>query len=199
MRKQFGGKITNALKERYALSKQWDGKQFLNLEHTTMDISLGKLPRLLYKQFFEQNGRAPKEKIAVLPFERDTFLSSSNEPRFIWYGHSVVVLRIAGKTILIDPMLGPDAAPISPIAVKRFSDGTLDLIKDFPEIDLLLLTHDHYDHLDWDSIRLMMPKVKQYYVALGVSRHLEKWGVAKTQIKEFDWWHTSNFHGQVED
>lgn len=195
MRKQFGGKITNTLKERYAQSKQWNGKQFLNLEHTSMDIGFAKLLELLYKQFFERKGKTPKEKISILPLERERFLSPVSQPKFIWYGHSVVLLRMADTTILIDPMLGPDAAPISPIGVKRFSEGTLDLIKDFPEIDLLLLTHDHYDHLDWDSVRLLMPKVKQYYVALGVSRHLEKWGVAKTKIKEFDWWSTSHFQG----
>ena len=115
--------------------------------------------------------------------------------KFIWYGHSVVLLRVANKTILIDPMFGTNAVPISPFPIKRFSDNTLDFIKTFPQIDLVLLTHDHYDHLDLESIELFTPKVKEYYVALGCSRHLEKWGITKGKIKEFDWWDRSNFEG----
>ncbi len=197
MTKQFGGKITDILKEIFEKSMQWDGKKFVNLEETNMDISPLKIPKLLYKQFCEKVGREPKEKLEILPFDKEAFLSPSEKMKFIWYGHSVVLLRIYNKTILIDPMLGPNAGPISPFPIKRFSDNTLDLIKDFPDIDLVLLTHDHYDHLDLESIKRLIPKVKEYYVALGCSRHLENWGVSKEKITEFDWWTASNFEGMV--
>ena len=195
MIKQFGGKITKNLEERYSQSKQWDVKNFVNLEESTMDISPLKLPKLLYKQFFEKKGRQPEEQLPILPFDQAAFLSPSEKVKFIWYGHSVVLMRMANKTILIDPMLGPNAGPISPFPIKRFSDNTLDFITDFPHIDLVLFTHDHYDHMDLESIKLLIPKVKEYYVALGCSRHLEKWGVSKEKIKEFDWWDASNFEG----
>ncbi|MDB4292642.1 MBL fold metallo-hydrolase [Maribacter sp.] len=193
MTKQFGGKFTRELEQRYSQSTQWQDKKFMNIEETEMDISPLQIPKLLYKQFFEKAGREPNEKLAVLPFDKNTFISPSEKIKFIWYGHSVVLMRMANKTILIDPMLGPNAAPISPFAIKRFSENILDLIQDFPEIDLLLLTHDHYDHLDFDSIALLAPSVKQYFVALGCSRHLEKWGIQKEKIKEFDWWDTVGF------
>jgi L-ascorbate metabolism protein UlaG (beta-lactamase superfamily) len=103
-------------------------------------------------------------------------------------------MRMAGKTLLIDPMFGPNAAPIAPFPVSRFSDNTLDLIDDLPEIDLLLLTHDHYDHLDLASIQKLKTKVKQYFVALGVARHLTAWGIPAAQITEFDWWDAHPLH-----
>jgi len=195
MTKQFGGKVTKTLVQHYSQSKQWDGKKFVNLEETSMDIGPLQIPKLLYKQFFEKKGREPKERLPILPFDEEGFLAPSEKMKFVWYGHSVVLLRIMNKTILIDPMLGPNAGPISPFPIKRFSDNTLDFIEAFPNIDLVLLTHDHYDHLDLESIELLIPKVKEYYVALGCSRHLEKWGIAKEKIKEFDWWNTSSFEG----
>ena len=193
MSKQFGGKVTKALENSYGRSEHWDGKKFLNIEETSMNISPSKIPKLFYKQFFEKSGRAPKKKLPILPFEQDAFLSPSERTKIIWYGHSVALLRIAGKTILIDPMLGPNAAPISPFPIRRFSENTLNLINSFPEIDLVLMTHDHYDHLDLASIAMLKPKVKQYFVALGTSRHLESWGISKDIIQEFDWWNTANF------
>lgn len=193
MMKQFGGRVTETLEKRYSQSQQWDGKKFINIEETTMDISPLQIPKLLYKQFFEKNGREPNTKLPILEFDEGSFLGPSEKMKFIWYGHSVLLLRMNNKTILIDPMFGPNAGPISPFPINRFSDNTLDFIKDFPDIDLVLLTHDHYDHLDLDSIELLLPKTREYYVALGCSRHLEKWGISKEKIKEFDWWDTSSF------
>lgn len=193
MTKQFGGKVSKTLEGRYSQSEQWDGKKFVNLEETGMSIGPLQLPKLLYKQFFEKNGREPKESLPIRSLDKKAFLKPSDQMKFIWYGHSVVLLRVANKTILIDPMLGPNAGPISPFPIKRFSSNTLALIKDFPEIDLLLLTHDHYDHLDLESIELLIPKVKEYYVALGCARHLQKWGIPEGKVKEFDWWKTSSF------
>lgn len=195
MTKQFGGKVSKTLEQEYSRSEQWDGKKFVNLEETGMSISPLELPKLLYKQFFEKKGREPQEPLPILPFDKEAFLKPSDRMKFVWYGHSVVLLRMANKTILIDPMFGPNAGPISPVPIKRFSENTLTLINDFPEIDLVLLTHDHYDHLDLESIALLLPKVKEYYVALGCSRHLQKWGIVKEKIREFDWWNTTSYAG----
>ncbi|UZR97406.1 MBL fold metallo-hydrolase [Chondrinema litorale] len=191
--KQFGGKITKALSERYAQSPNWKNGKFENLAETTMSISIQSMPKLLYKQFFEKRDRFPAKSLPVQPFNKEEFLAPSETTKFIWYGHSVLLIRMNNKTILIDPMLGPDAAPIAPFASKRFSDNTLDIIEELPEIDLMLLTHDHYDHLDLASIMKLVPKVKQFFVALGSKRHLEKWGIDTSLIKEFDWWDDAKF------
>jgi len=188
MNKQFGAKITKELEQRYARSANWDGKKFVNLEETTMDVSFLTLPNILYKQFCQREGRSPKQDLPIMPFNEAAFLAPSDKIKFIWYGHSVLLMRVNNKTLLIDPMLGSNAAPVAPFAIKRFSANTLDIIDSLPEIDLVLLTHDHYDHLDYDSIQKLIPKVKQFYVALGTARHLIKWGVAADSIQEFDWW-----------
>lgn len=138
--------------------------------------------------------RMPAKPLPIEPFETSAFVNIES-PRFIWYGHSVLLMRIWGKNLLIDPMFGPDASPIAPFKTKRFSENTLDLIKKLPRLDAILLTHDHYDHLDLVSIKQLKDKTENWYVALGVGRHLEKWGVPTENIKEFDWWEQHNFEG----
>lgn len=193
MIKQFGGKVTNELKDQYGKSPNWKGGTFKNLVKTGTEISIHNLPKILYKQFFDKDGRAPENPIPIEKFDKEEFMKEDDEPKFIWFGHSVVLLRLDGKTILIDPMLGPNASPIAPFKTKRFSENTLDLIEDFPEIDLLIMTHDHYDHLDLSSIEKLKSKVAAYYVGLGVGRHLESWRIPADKITEFDWWDAHDF------
>lgn len=194
MRKQFGAKPSKLDIKKYADSNYWKDNKFENLEATSMSIDIQKLPKLLYKQFCKEEGRIPLNQLPIIPFNTTEFLEPSEETKFIWYGHSVVLMRLAENTILIDPMFGDNAAPISPFPVKRFSQNAIDLIDDFPEIDLLILTHDHYDHLDYDSIQKLKPKVKKYFVAVGIARHLIYWGIDKDDITEFDWWQQEEFN-----
>ncbi|MCB9251376.1 MAG: MBL fold metallo-hydrolase [Flavobacteriales bacterium] len=188
MNKQFGARPNRAERLKFSTNKQWNGKRFVNLETTRMEVNFYTLPKILYKQFFEKEKRTPSKPIPVETFDMAKFLTASNSVKYIWYGHSVVLLRLGGKTILIDPMMGSNAAPISPFAVRRFSSQTLNIVDEWPEIDAVLLTHDHYDHLDYDSIQKLRSKVKNFYVALGVKRHLEKWGVEGNRVHEFSWW-----------
>jgi len=195
MRKQFGAKPTKANLEKYARSGNWDGSKFINLEETGMNVSFQDIPKLLYKQFCEKKGREPKYPISVAEFDHNDFLDSADKAKFIWYGHSVILMRMNGQTILIDPMFGNNTAPISPFSVKRFSDNTLGIIEKLPEINLLLISHDHYDHLDYKSIKLLKNKVRNFGVALGVARHLKKWNIPSENISEFDWWDKIDFAG----
>lgn len=188
--KQFGGKITPELLKEYEQSKNWRKGSFQNLEETNMSTSLLQLPSIIYKQLTNKQGREPKNPLPVVPFNSQSFLSDTSLSKYIWYGHSVVLMRINQKNLLIDPMLGPDTTPIAPMDTKRFSENTLDIIDELPEIDLVLFTHDHYDHLDYASVQKLKPKVKKYFVALGVKRHLLSWGIDPAIITEFDWWDT---------
>lgn len=186
--KQFGGKVTKALVDHYRQSVNWRDGKFQNLEETSLHISLRKMPGIIYRQFTGKAKREPLQPLTIKALDKASFLEESNTPKMVWYGHSVLLLRINGQTLLIDPMLGPSASPIGPVTTKRFSENTLGLIDDFPEIDLLLLTHDHYDHLDYDSIQKLKRKTKKYFVALGVKRHLVRWGIDPALVTEFDWW-----------
>lgn len=192
--KQFGGKITPDWKSKYQASSNWKNGTFQNLMETQTALNWKLLPTILFKQIKGHKEGQPKSLLPIKPFNLEQFHSQPDKTQLIWYGHSVVLLKINNKTILIDPMFGPDASPIGPKRTHRFSTDTLAIIDDLPEIDLMLLTHDHYDHLDFASIAKLKPKIKQAFVALGSKRHLVHWGVNETLIQEFDWWDTKIFH-----
>ncbi len=192
--RQFGGKVTKEYERQYELSENWKDGKFQNLEETEMDMPIGKIAGVIYKQLTKK-GQKPKANLPIIPFDKEAFLEPTDAAKFIWYGHSVVLLRMNQKTILIDPMLGEDTTPIAPIGNKRFSENSLSLIDDFPIIDLIILTHDHYDHLDYDSIQKLKHKTNKYYVALGLKRHLVRWGVEADLITEFDWWDEVMYEG----
>lgn len=184
---QFGGKLTKEEKVLLGKSVQWKKGEFKNLTKTTMDMDVFKLPGLIRESTRGRKTRGPKKSIPLVPFESSQF-NKNGVPKFIWYGHSVLLLQLNDKNILIDPMFGQDASPIGPIRTMRFSENTLALIDNLPVIDLVLMTHDHYDHLDFHSIRSLRKKVNTFLVPLGVGRHFKRWGVDEKNIKEFDWW-----------
>ena len=88
--------------------------------------------------------------------------------------------------MLVDPVFG-NAAPV-PVVGKAFPGTQVYQAADMPDIDYLIISHDHYDHLDYSTIPLLNPKVKMFYTALGVGAHLERWGVPANKIVECDWW-----------
>lgn len=188
-RKQFGGKVTKHWLSQYETSPHWRDGMFRNLMPTQTAINWRQLPGILCKQIKGHPKGYPAKDLPVETFDQKKFLDTSPETKFVWYGHSAILMRIGGLTVFIDPMLGPDASPIAPTKTRRFSNNTLSLIDDLPEIDLMLISHDHYDHLDYESIRRINAKTKKYFVALGVKRHLVSWGIEPDAITEFDWWH----------
>ena len=119
----------------------------------------------------------------------------SNDDSLTWLGHSAFILSLDNKKILIDPMLGPRASPVSFIGPKRYSKDFLDIVEGLPPIDAVFITHDHYDHLDYQSIKKLKSKVGHFFVPYGVGNHLIQWGVAKEKITEFNWWDETEFQG----
>lgn len=190
--KQFGGKLTKELIDRYSKSPNWKKKGFDNARPAKMEMGPKHLPKLIREQFFNSSQQSPTTPLEVVPFDAESFNESSNQAKFIWYGHAAFLIHMAGKVISIDPMMGPDASPIGPFRTKRFSENTIGIIDQWPELDAVLFTHDHYDHIDYKSIQKLRGKVKHWYVALGVARHLERWGIPKDNITEMDWWDTTS-------
>jgi L-ascorbate metabolism protein UlaG (beta-lactamase superfamily) len=187
---QFGGKITAQDTEHYSKSKHWRDGKFQNLEETTLSISFWDLPEIICKQLSNRTERQPSSPIPISAIDQSSF-QDQDQAQLIWYGHSTVLMRMNATTILIDPMFGPDASPIGPIRTKRYSKDTLSIIDTLPAIDVVLLSHDHYDHLDYESMQRLKGKVGHYFVALGVKRHLVKWGIDPQLVREFDWWESS--------
>lgn len=121
-----------------------------------------------------------KTDLRVIPASQDVL---------VWLGHSSFYLQVGGVRILIDPVLGNHAAPAS--VFNRAFEGTYPYTpEDIPDIDLLLITHDHWDHLDYDTLRALQPRIARVITGLGVGEHLERWGFKPDSIAEGDWMDT---------
>ena len=111
---------------------------------------------------------------------------SSDHPVIVWFGHSSYLIKVKGFHILVDPVFSGNASPVSFFA-KAFPGANVYGVKDMPPIDLLLLTHDHYDHLDYKTVLELAPGVRHICTSLGVGSHLEYWGIPAEKITELDW------------
>ena len=120
---------------------------------------------------------------------RDTF----DTVKFTWLGHATVLASINGKTILFDPVFSESAAPVS-WAVKRYQPPAID-IDQLPPIDFIVISHDHYDHLDMNAVKFFRESDTRFLVPLGVASHLEYWGIGRDRVTEFDWWQSRNISG----
>lgn len=124
---------------------------------------------------------------APIPTNKVSLKSLPTEQDFIiWLGHSSFYVQLSGKRILIDPVLSPYASPVS-FMIKAFDGTTVYNVDDFPDIDALLISHDHWDHLDYDTVTALQTQVTQIFVPLWVGAHFEAWGFEDEQIHEADW------------
>lgn len=168
--------------------------KFANLEQADMNISVSAGLSMLKDSVFA--GEVQRRPAGSLPLaDIDWALIASGEDSLTWFGHSAFLLSIDGKKLFIDPMLGHRASPVSFAGSARYSADWLGSIGQLPDIDAVLLTHDHYDHLDYGSIRALKSKVGHFFVPLGVGAHLERWGVESACITELDWWDEAAFDG----
>lgn len=186
---QFGGKQTAEQKMAYAKTGHYEDGKFVNLIPSPMDIGMKDIPSLLYQQIKGDPHRQPSKKFDVQHIDS---LEIEQKPdsitRLTWFGHSAFLLEIAGKKILLDPMFGDVPAPHPWLGKSRYSNGLPIEIEKLPQIDAIIMSHDHYDHLDYGSIMKLKAKTKQFYMPLGVGAHFRKWGVPNEQIHELDWW-----------
>jgi L-ascorbate metabolism protein UlaG (beta-lactamase superfamily) len=104
----------------------------------------------------------------------------------VWFGHSSYFIQIDGKKILVDPVLSGHASPFS-FSIKAFKGTDVYSANDIPDIDYLFISHDHWDHLDFETMLALKPKIKKVFCGLGTGEHLEYWGYKKSSITEMDW------------
>lgn len=107
-------------------------------------------------------------------------------------GHSTVLLKLSGKYILTDPIFSDRASPMQWIGPERFHPVPID-VQALPKIFAVIISHDHYDHLDQSTIELLAERVQHFLVPLGVAEYLEDWGVPSENIHELDWWQSREF------
>lgn len=135
---------------------------------------------------------------SVLPSVKTDMKSvAKGKPTIIWFGHSSYFISINGKNVLVDPVFSGYASPFS-FTGKSYKGSDIYTVDDLPVIDLLILTHDHYDHLDYNTILKLKPKTRFICTSLGVGSHLRYWGVDPSLIMEFDWWDTQLVFGDTQ-
>ncbi|MEO6032426.1 MAG: MBL fold metallo-hydrolase [Burkholderiaceae bacterium] len=140
-------------------------------------------------------GTTPIDPIPVRRLSRaalDALDGSANH--VIRLGHSSLLLKLQGKYWLVDPVFGERVSPVSFAGPKRFHQPPLALA-DLPPIEGLILSHDHYDHLDRPTIEFLNGRVQRYFVPLGVGARLQDMGVEASRIEEFDWWQHGSHAG----
>lgn len=171
---------------RLVKSAQWREGRF----HNPQPLWMNNFKALL-SMFSGSEHAAPKDAVAVATGVRESLLDAPEGGlRATWLGHSSVLLELAGSRLLIDPVWGERSSPVSFAGPKRWYAPPL-AMKDVPSLDAVLISHDHYDHLDRGSIEALKERTQRFIVPLGVGALLEKWGVSADKITELDWWEST--------
>ena len=187
----FGGKITGDKLQQLKRSKNYSNGKFINSTPTVMDTRVTTSISIM-RDFIKGNPKSrPEQPIEV---EKLDIEFNQTKARITWFGHSTLMVEMEGKILLLDPMLGKSPSPV-PFGNRRFSNTLPVEINDLLMIDGVLISHDHYDHLDYSSIMKLKDKVKKFIVPLGVGSHLERWGIEQERIVEQDWWEQTDFEG----
>lgn len=185
----FGGDINDERSLVYHNSDNYKERQFINKNPSVPpEMGFTKFIKVAYKYFTTKVPNGTPSKNVEVQKVNQQHIAAQDSTQLVWLGHSSFYLKMADKHILIDPMLSDVAAPHLWLGSKRFNSESPLEIADLPLIDAVIISHDHYDHLDYESIVALKEKVAHYYVPLGVGVHLEVWGVDPNTITELDWW-----------
>lgn len=181
----FGKSPDGKRLERLKQSVNYRDGQFHNRQFTPTITKGYSMTGVLYDFFFKKvPNKVPAKLIPSVKTDLHQLAPDTNQ--LVWFGHSSYFLQLDGLKILVDPVFSGNASPI-PGTTKAFA-GTNDYsADDIPELDYILISHDHYDHLDYSTIKALQKKVKKVVAGLGVGAHLEYWGFDPEQIIELDW------------
>jgi L-ascorbate metabolism protein UlaG (beta-lactamase superfamily) len=193
--KSLGKKPDGARLERMRASPLWTGHSFRNQHPIAPGLRDTAAPKPTLSEFLcggpRRLPKAPLPSVNPLDGWRkppDTGL------RATWLGHSTVLIEIDGHRVLTDPVWGPRASPSRIAGPKRFQPVPIAL-RALPPVDLVLVSHDHYDHLDYPTIQELARMGVPFVTSLGVGAHLEAFGVAPERITELDWWESHTLPG----
>ena len=189
---QFGTNPTQDQKRLYANYSNYKNGEFQNAEEFVM--MTGDMP--LSEFFKSDSNRIPNKDLIHESIDLESFVDAEDHKiKISWIGHSAFILNIDGNILLLDPMLGQYAAPVPLPSLKRYSSKIAFSIDDIDIIDAVIFSHDHYDHLDYSTVKQIKNKVKMFFVPYGVANHLKGWGVRQESIIELNWDESANFNG----
>ena len=183
-RPEFGRLPTGTRRERILASPHYYDGQFQNIEPVEQTVKGGEAKAMAEFLFGSSEGLRPagpmateKTELSALPLDRDCV---------VWLGHSSFYMHLGGYRILVDPVFSSYASPV--FFINRAFDGSnVYRAAEFPPIDVLAISHDHWDHLDYPSVMALRPKVRRVVCPLGVGEYFEQWGFDMARACEEDW------------
>ncbi|MGS2762852.1 MBL fold metallo-hydrolase [Sinomicrobium sp. M5D2P9] len=182
---KFGKAPSGERLERIKRSSNYRDGSFVNHTFTPSLTEGYSFAGILFDFLFRKKpGLVPDVRIPSVRTDLKALPAEDNV--LVWFGHSSYFMQVDGLKILVDPVFSGNASPV-PGSTKAFKGTDVYTVSDLPEIDYLLITHDHYDHLDYETVSALKDKVKKVVCGLGVGSHLEHWGYTAEILEEKDW------------
>jgi L-ascorbate metabolism protein UlaG (beta-lactamase superfamily) len=190
----FGARPTGLRLERMQSSPRWSDGVFRNTHGVGPGLKKGTALSTMGQFFFGGERRTPPGPLPALDPLAGWLEPIHTGLRATWLGHSTVLIEIDGRRVLTDPVWGERASPLRFAGPKRFQPVPVP-IASLPPLDAVIISHDHYDHLDQESVLELAAREVPFYTSLGVGAHLEAWGVPPERIVELDWWERAEVPG----
>lgn len=166
-------------------STHYNNKQFSNLSYTPQLAEGVSMPKIMRDFIFNKDKRS--KPAGIMPSVQTNLKQiPANENVLVWFGHSSYFMQVSDKKILVDPVFSGHASPVS-FSTKNFNGSNTYSAADMPDIDYLFISHDHYDHMDYETLLQLKDKVRFVITGLGVGAHLERWGYDPKIVIEKDW------------
>lgn len=182
---KFGKNPSGKRLEMMMKSPNFKNGQFRNLSHTPQLAEGYTMAGVMYEFFFKRKAR--RVPLDTIPSVKTDLLNlHPGEDILVWFGHSSYFIQLDGKRALVDPVFSGNASPL-PGTNRSFKGTDRYAVSDLPDIDYVILTHDHYDHADYETLLKLKDKVGLVVCGLGVGEHLESWGYPPDIILEKDW------------
>ncbi len=191
--KAFGKQAAGLRRERMIASPRWVEGGFRNLHPIAPNLKSGAMPSI--GEFLCPTGRrTPRAPLPSVDPRAAWNRAPETGLRATWLGHSTVLIEIDGARVLTDPVWGARVSPVGFAGPKRFQPVPI-AVSGLPELDAVIISHDHYDHLDYPTIVELAKRDVPFVTSLGVGAHLESWGVPAERIIELDWWESHAIGG----
>jgi len=182
---KFGNSPSGDRLSRIEQSSNYKDGKFQNQSNTPSLTEGASFFSVLKEFIFEKRER--KKPALPLPSKKTDLLHLKKEDNvLVWMGHSSYFVQIDGKSILVDPVLSGAASPLN-FTTRSFAGSDIYTADDIPPIDILFISHDHWDHLDYSTIKKLLPKIKTVITGMGTGAHFESWGFKKEMVIEKDW------------
>ncbi len=192
--KVFGAKPKKHRLKRILAAENYKKNAFQNLSNTPNFGEGHNLGSVMKAFFLTKRDTEPKHIIETLPFEN--IPHQKEDTSVVWFGHSSYLLTTKSKRFLIDPVLDGNASPFDFFG-KPYAYSNNYKMDDIKDVDFVILTHDHFDHLDYKSIQKLVKSNTIFYCSLGVGAHLEHWGISEKRIHELTWWESIQINEEL--